>query len=48
MLRRVQQGDFTIQSMIFEPANRVIYLATGAQSADRPFTRIDLDRYFKN
>jgi hypothetical protein len=46
MLHAVQQGDDTIQSMIFEPANRVMYLSTGAQSASKPLHRIELKRFF--
>ncbi len=46
MLEHVQQGDLTMESMIFEPANRVVYLATGLRAADRKFTRIDLGAYF--
>jgi hypothetical protein len=40
-------GDMTIQSMIFEPANRVIYLATGLNAPSRPYERIDLKPYFR-
>lgn len=47
MLSRVQQGNLTIQSMIFEPANRVVYLAAGKLAADRQYTKIDLGAYFK-
>jgi isopenicillin-N N-acyltransferase like protein len=46
LLKAVQQGDETIQSMIFEPANRVMYLSTGARSASRPFHKINLNSYF--
>jgi isopenicillin-N N-acyltransferase-like protein len=49
MLSHVVQGeggDMTLQSMIFEPANRVIYLATGADAPSRAFERIDLKPYF--
>lgn len=41
-------GDFTIQSMIFEPANRVLYLAAGADAPARGYQRIDLRPYFEN
>ena len=47
MLSRVQQPGLTMQSMIFEPANRILYLATGSNSADRKFARLDLAKYFK-
>ncbi|MGD0463145.1 MAG: C45 family peptidase [Tepidisphaeraceae bacterium] len=49
MLRHVVQGDggdMTLQSMVFEPANRVIYLATGSDAPVRTFDRIDLKPYF--
>jgi predicted choloylglycine hydrolase len=49
MLSHVVQGDggdMTLQSMVFEPANRVIYLATGADAPSRTFQRIDLKPFF--
>ncbi|HEX4053521.1 MAG TPA: C45 family peptidase [Tepidisphaeraceae bacterium] len=49
MLGHVVQGDnggMTIQSMIFEPTNRVIYLATGSDAPSRMFQRIDLKPFF--
>ncbi len=36
----------TLQSMVFEPANRVLYLAVGHDAAHRPFTRVELAPYF--
>ena len=36
----------TLQSMVFEPARRVLYLAAGQDAAHRPYTRIDLALYF--
>lgn len=47
MLARVAQGDQTMQSMVFEPANRVIYLSTGAEATKRQYDRIDLGGYFR-
>jgi isopenicillin-N N-acyltransferase like protein len=41
-----QRGDFTIQSMVFEPANRVVYLATGLDAPGHPYERVDLKYYF--
>ena len=41
-------GDFTIQSMVFEPARRVLYLAVGADAPQRGYQRIDLNVYFAN
>ena len=42
MLATAAQGNFTMQSMIFEPRERVLYLATGKDSAARPYSRIEL------
>lgn len=42
MLASVANETATMQSMVFEPANRVVYLATGANAPSRGFTRIDL------
>jgi hypothetical protein len=36
----------TLQSMVFEPANRVIYLAAGADASHREYGRLDLRPYF--
>ena len=47
MLQHVQQGNWTMQSMIFEPTNRTIYLATGSHAADRQMMKIELAQYFK-
>jgi isopenicillin-N N-acyltransferase like protein len=49
MLGKVVQGrsgNSTLQSMVFEPANRVIFLATGADAPSRKYERIDLNYYF--
>jgi hypothetical protein len=35
-------NESTLQSMVFEPANRVIYLAAGSSAADRQFNRLDI------
>ena len=45
MLRHVGRRG-TLQSMVFEPAHRVIYLAAGQDAAHRPYERIDLAPYF--
>jgi isopenicillin-N N-acyltransferase like protein len=42
MLKAAQQADWTIQSMVFEPSTRTIYLATGKRAADHAFERIQL------
>ena len=46
MLGQVAQGKMTLQSMVFEPANRVIYLAAGEQATKNPYRRVDLKPYF--
>jgi predicted choloylglycine hydrolase len=46
MLATVSQGPSTLQSMIFEPSNRVLYLSAGADAARGTFHRIDLKQYF--
>jgi len=47
MLAGAAQGDATYQSMIFDPANRVLTLAAGAGAPNHSFTRIDLKPYFQ-
>ena len=47
MLRDASQGDFTLQSMIFEPSTRVLYLATGKDAARQRLVRVDLKPYFQ-
>jgi isopenicillin-N N-acyltransferase-like protein len=47
MLGRVAQGDATLQSMVFEPSTRVIYLAVGKRATTNEYQRIDLKNYFK-
>jgi isopenicillin-N N-acyltransferase-like protein len=46
MLAGVAQGKYTMQSMVFEPANRVMYLSTGKHAADKEFHRLDLGKLF--
>jgi isopenicillin-N N-acyltransferase-like protein len=46
MLAGAAQGDATFQSMVFEPANRVLFLAVGAGAPNHGFARIDLKPYF--
>jgi predicted choloylglycine hydrolase len=46
MLARASQADFTMQSIIFEPSTRVLYLSCGKNAARGTFTRIDLEPYF--
>jgi isopenicillin-N N-acyltransferase-like protein len=45
MLEKVG-GSITLQSMIFEPVNRVIVLSVGGNAAKGKFYRVDLKRYF--
>lgn len=47
MLAGAAAGDMTLQSMIFEPANRILYLAAGANAAARQFRRIELKTLFE-
>lgn len=47
MLDGVNQGALTLQSMIFEPANRVIHLAVGSEATKKPYERIELGGYFR-
>ena len=47
MLAKVSPGKATLQSMIFEPATRTIYLSTGTSAAKGPFTVIKAGQYFR-
>ena len=47
LLAHVSPGKATLQSMIFEPTNRVIYLSTGANATKGTFYKIDLSGRFK-
>lgn len=46
MLDGVAAGKATLQSMVFEPSSRVIYLAVGAEATKREYQKIDLKAYF--
>jgi predicted choloylglycine hydrolase len=47
LMAQVAQGDMTMQSMVFEPANRVIYLSVGLNAPNASeFHRLDLAPYF--
>jgi hypothetical protein len=46
MLAGASQGKLTMQSMVFEPANRVVCLSTGKDAARGEFHRLDLGRHF--
>jgi predicted choloylglycine hydrolase len=39
-------SDITLQSMIFEPANRAIWLALGANAPGRGYAKVKLSTYF--
>ncbi len=47
MLKEASPGDFTLQSMIFEPADRVLYLSAGEDAAAKTFHRLDLKPLFR-
>ena len=47
MLAEASQGKMTLQSMVFEPSTRVMYLSTGKDAARKPFYRLDLKPYFE-
>ena len=46
MLAGAAQGKLTMQSMVFEPANRVVYLSTVKNAAAGEFHRLDLRKRF--
>jgi predicted choloylglycine hydrolase len=46
MLGRVAQGEMTLQSMVFEPSTRTLYLATGSDAPRHGYHRLDLSRFF--
>jgi isopenicillin-N N-acyltransferase-like protein len=46
MLGEASQGKMTLQSMVFEPTTRTLYLAVGAEAPRHPFVRLDLKPYF--
>lgn len=46
-LALVSQGDLTLQSMIFEPRERVVHLAVGRDAARRRLRPIDLTEQFR-
>ena len=48
LLAGAAQGDSTFQSMVFEPVNKVIHLATGADAPTHSFATIDLKPYFRH
>lgn len=46
MLKEVQQGNLTLQSMVFEPSTRTLYLSAGKRAADRELHRLELGPCF--
>jgi predicted choloylglycine hydrolase len=46
MLGHVAQGKMTLQSMVFEPSNRIIYLAVGKNAPKQGYHALDLKKYF--
>jgi hypothetical protein len=47
LLAGAAQGKMTLQSMVFEPANRVIYHSTGKSAATGEFHRLALRKHFE-
>ena len=47
MLEGCAQGDSTFQSMVFEPSERIVFLAVGANAPRHGFARIDLKPDFR-
>ena len=43
----VSQGDATVQSMVFEPATRTIYLAAGKDATKRKLVKVELAEAFR-
>ena len=48
MLDTVSVQGLTIQSMVFEPAKRVMWLAVGSEATRRDYERIELGKLFAN
>ena len=46
MMAEVSPGRQTLESMVFEPANRVIYLSAVADATKGTYYQIDLKKYF--
>jgi len=46
MLADASQGKMTLQSMVFEPSTRVLYLSAGKDAARQRFFKLDLKPYF--
>jgi isopenicillin-N N-acyltransferase like protein len=46
MLGKVAQGKMTLQSMVFEPPERVIYLAVGKNAPKQGYHKLELKKYF--
>ncbi len=47
LLGHVSPGKATLPSTIFEPANRVMYLSTGADAAHGTLYKLDVGSRFK-
>lgn len=47
IVQSVSVSRFTLQSMVFEPVNRVIYLSTGESAGNGPYHRLDLGALMK-
>ena len=46
MMGKVAQGKMTLQSMVFEPSERVLYLAVGKNAPKNGYHRLELKKYF--
>ena len=46
MMGEAAQGNMTLQSMVFEPSNRVIYLAVGKNAPKQGYHKLELAKYF--
>ena len=47
MMGEAAMGKMTLQSMVFEPANRAMHLAVGKNAPERGFHELDLKKYFE-
>lgn len=47
-LHAVNQGDNTVQAMVFEPANRIVHVAFGGKESatTKPYVKLDLTKIF--
>lgn len=48
MLADASQGKMTLQSMVFEPANRAVYLSAGKDAARKRFYKLELKKLLES